>query len=70
MTRAAETGNGDLETAVEMVCEVGPLSRSLATVDAATRIAVVAAVREALQATVTARGVALGAACWIVRANA
>jgi SAM-dependent methyltransferase len=61
---------GDLERAVEMVCEVGPLSRALATVDAATRVAVVAAVRQTLQANTTARGVALGAACWIVRANA
>lgn len=61
---------GDLESAVQMVCEVGPLSRSLATVDAATRVAVIAAVRPALQANTTANGVALGAACWIVRANA
>lgn len=61
---------GDLESAIRMVCEVGPLSRSLATVDAATRLAVIAAVRPALQANTTANGVALGAACWIVRADA
>lgn len=60
----------DVDSAVEMISDVGPLSRSLATVDAATRTAVVGAVRQTLQATKTESGVALGAACWIVRANA
>jgi SAM-dependent methyltransferase len=60
----------DIESAVEMVCEVGPLSRSLTAVDATTRAAVVATVRKTLQTNITPRGVALGAACWIVRANA
>jgi SAM-dependent methyltransferase len=68
-TAALVLGN-DVESAVEMVCDVGPLSRSLANVDATTRAAVVGVVRHALQANTTPRGVALGAACWIVRANA
>ncbi len=60
----------DVDSALEMVCEVGPLSRSLAGVDPATRARVVAAVREPLRANLTPAGVALGAACWIVRASA
>jgi SAM-dependent methyltransferase len=68
-TTALVLGDG-IDSAVEMVCEVGPLSRSLSTIDTATRAAVVAAVRQTLQANTTPRGVALGAACWIVRANA
>jgi len=60
----------DVDSAVEMVCDVGPLSRSLAGADATARAAIVAAVRQTLHANTTATGVALGAACWIVRAKA
>jgi SAM-dependent methyltransferase len=67
---AALTLGGDVDSALEMVCDVGPLSRSLAGVDAATRERVVAAVREPLRANATAAGVAFGAMCWIVRAFA
>jgi SAM-dependent methyltransferase len=59
-----------VDSALEMVCDVGPLSRSLTGVDPSTRSRIVAAVREPLQANLTKAGVALGAACWIVRAVA
>jgi SAM-dependent methyltransferase len=59
-----------VDSALEMVSDVGPLSRSLAGMDPDTRSRIVAAVREPLQANLTAAGVALGAACWIVRAAA
>jgi SAM-dependent methyltransferase len=60
----------DVDTALEMVCEVGPLSRSLAGIDPAVRERIIAAVRAPLQAALTAGGVALGASCWIVHATA
>ncbi len=60
----------DVDSALEMVCEVGPLSRSLAEIDPQQRAPIVAAVREPLQAALTPAGVALGAACWIVHATA
>ena len=59
-----------VDSALQMVCEVGPLSRSLAGMDQSTRSRIVAAVREPLQANLTKAGVALGASCWIVRAAA
>ena len=60
----------DVETALEMVCEVGPLSRSLAGMDPALRSRIIEAVRAPLQAALTSSGVALGASCWIVTASA
>ena len=60
----------DVETALEMVCEVGPLSRSLAGLDPALRARIVEAVREPLQAAMTTGGVKLGASCWIAHASA
>ncbi len=60
----------DVDSALEMACDVGPLSRSLAEMDAAERARIIAAVREPLEANLTAAGVALGASCWIVRAAA
>lgn len=60
----------DVDTALEMVCEVGPLSRSFAAVDPALRAKIIAAVREPLQAALTPSGVTLGASCWIVHATA
>jgi SAM-dependent methyltransferase len=60
----------DVDTAVEMVCEVGPLSRSLAGIDPGLRARVIAAVRVPLQAGLTPSGVTLGASCWIVHAAA
>jgi SAM-dependent methyltransferase len=59
----------DVDAALEMVSDIGPLSRSLAGVDAATRTAVVAAVRSTLETNQSPQGVALGATCWIVRAG-
>jgi SAM-dependent methyltransferase len=60
----------DVATALEMVCEVGPLSRSLATLEPQLRSRIVAAVRTPIEANLKPTGVALGAACWIVRAAA
>jgi SAM-dependent methyltransferase len=60
----------DVDTAIEMVCEVGPLSRALAGVDPALRERIIAAVRVPLQAALTPSGIALGASCWIVHAAA
>jgi SAM-dependent methyltransferase len=60
----------DVASALEMVCDVGPLSRSLATLEPAQRSAIVEAVRAPLAANLKSHGVALGAACWIVRAAA
>jgi len=61
---------GNLDAAVEMICEVGPLSRSLASLDPDARAPIVASVRNALAPYVKPSGVMLGAACWIVRATA
>ena len=60
----------DVDSALEMVCEVGPLSRSLAGLDPAQRAPIVAAVRAPLQAALSPAGVVLGASCWIVHATA
>jgi SAM-dependent methyltransferase len=60
----------DVDTALEMVSDVGPLSRSLAGIDPALRARIVAAVRAPLQAALTPSGVTLGASCWIVHATA
>jgi len=59
----------DVDAALEMVCEVGPLSRSLAGIDPTVRARIIDAVREPLQANLTPAGVSLGAACWIVHAS-
>jgi SAM-dependent methyltransferase len=64
------TIGSNIDDALEQICEVGPLSRSLADVDPSIRTRVIAAVREQLQPNLTSAGVALGAACWIVRAAA
>jgi len=60
----------DVADAVEMVCKVGPLSRTMASLEREARSPIVAAVSEALAAHATSAGVLLGAACWIVRAVA
>jgi len=60
----------DVASALEMVCEVGPLSRSLATLEPALRTRILDAVRAPLEANLQPSGVKLGAACWIVRAVA
>jgi SAM-dependent methyltransferase len=60
----------DVDAALAMVCETGPLSRSLAMLEPAQRPPIVEAVGKALAAHIGASGVALGAACWIVRAAA
>ncbi len=59
-----------LDAALDMVCEVGPLSRVVSELDATTRTAVLAAVRAALQPHCGDAGVELDAACWIVQARA
>jgi SAM-dependent methyltransferase len=60
----------DVDTALEMVSDVGPLSRSLAGIEPALRARIIAAVRAPLQAALTPSGVKLGASCWIVHAAA
>jgi SAM-dependent methyltransferase len=60
----------DVDTALEMVCEVGPLSRAFVGIDPELRARTIAAVRAPLQAALTPSGVTLGASCWIVHAAA
>ncbi len=60
----------DVESALAIVRDVGPLSRSLGDMEPAQRAPIIAAVRDVLEANLTAAGVALGAACWIVQAAA
>jgi SAM-dependent methyltransferase len=58
------------ESATAQLLDVGPLSRAVADVDAATRSKVEMAVREALKPYAGKDGVALPAACWLVGALA
>ncbi len=59
----------DLETAATAAIETGPVSRLLVDVDDATRARVRVAVRDALTPYLGARGVAIPASTWIVRAR-
>jgi SAM-dependent methyltransferase len=62
-------GVTNLDQAVELMLEVGPLARAMRESDAAARTAVSAALREALAAHHTAEGVRLSGAVWIVTAR-
>jgi SAM-dependent methyltransferase len=59
---------GDLDEAATQIMEVGPLSRALQGVSPEVRARVHGAVREALAPHVSADGIRLPAACWVVRA--
>jgi SAM-dependent methyltransferase len=60
---------GGLDAAVENMLEIGPASRAVANVSAATRAKVAAAAREALAPYAKGNAVALGSAIWIVTAK-
>lgn len=62
-------GTTDLDAAVALALEIGPLSRVLSGVDAARLAAVRSAVREAFVPHVTTRGVMLPTATWLVTAR-
>ena len=59
---------GDLEQAVAVTLELGPMAAALREADPALRPRVADAVREALAPFATPAGVKLGSAAWIVRA--
>jgi SAM-dependent methyltransferase len=59
-----------LDAAAEQMMQVGPLSRLLADIDAATRGKIVLAVQGALQPYTSEKGVRPPAACWLVGARA
>ena len=59
---------GNLEQAVELVMQLGPLAAALREADADLRLRVAASVREAIAPYATPAGVKLGSAAWIVRA--
>jgi hypothetical protein len=60
---------GGLDEAVESAVEIGPLSRLLKEAPEDVRGRAVAAVREALAKHLTADGVVLPAACWLITAR-
>lgn len=60
----------NLDAAMGFLQQVGPLSRALAELDEAPRGQALDAAREALAPHVTADGLNLGAACWLVHARA
>ena len=62
-------GRSDLESAVELVVQIGPLGRALSTLPEATRTRAREAVREAFSAHHTPNGVRLPSATWIVTAR-
>ena len=59
-----------IDEALAFTVKMGPLSRSLATVDTAVRERVVAAVRDALVPEAKGGAIALAARCWLVKAIA
>ncbi len=59
-----------LDSAIALLQQVGPLSRALAELEGADRDQAIAAARAALEPHVTADGLNLGSATWIVRARA
>jgi ubiquinone/menaquinone biosynthesis C-methylase UbiE len=63
-------GGPDVEDALRMLMRLGPASRALAQVDAATRKAAIDAVREVLAPFQTADGVRMASAAWVVTARA
>jgi SAM-dependent methyltransferase len=59
----------DLDDALALVAEIGPVARVLPTLPAESRPAALAAVREALREGERPEGVVFDAACWIVTAR-
>lgn len=68
-TPALHVGDS-LDNAIALLQQVGPLSRALAELQGAARDDAIAAARAALEPHVTADGLNLGSATWIVRAGA
>jgi len=62
-------GSGDVDSAVEIILEIGPIARALSEADASLRPAAADAVREAIAPFATERGVELGASTWLVTAR-
>jgi SAM-dependent methyltransferase len=62
-------GSDNIDEAVELILEIGPISRALSEADPALRPVVARAVREAIVPHATPRGVELGAAVWFVTAQ-
>jgi SAM-dependent methyltransferase len=62
-------GNVDLDGAVQFALQMGPAAAALREADARAKEAAAASVRTALEPFVTAEGVRLGAAAWIVTAT-
>jgi SAM-dependent methyltransferase len=62
-------GSDDLDAAVELILEIGPVARALQEAGAEKRPAAAAAIREAVAPHLTPQGVELGAAVWIVTAR-
>jgi len=61
---------GDIDAAIDFLVRVGPMSRTLADLDAKTRAKALDAVQQSLAPHASADGVALNGACWVVTANA
>ena len=71
---ALSTGGGSesvdlVQEAIDFTLEVGPLSRLLAETDETIRTKIVTSMRAAFEPYLTAKGVRLGAACWLVEAH-
>jgi SAM-dependent methyltransferase len=62
-------GNDDIETAVHLALQIGPLGSALGALDEDVRGRARAAVREAFAPHLGPRGVTLGAAVWVVTAR-
>ncbi|MBN8610609.1 MAG: class I SAM-dependent methyltransferase [Deltaproteobacteria bacterium] len=62
-------GTEDVEAAVDLALEIGPLSRLLPSVDRAQHAAIRAAVRDAFVPHLTSEGVVLPTATWLVTAR-
>ncbi len=60
---------GGVEEAMEFMSEIGPMARALVELEGETREAALSAVRRALQENMTADGLSLGAAAWLVSAR-
>jgi len=63
-------GPGELASALDFAVQIGPVSRALATADAAARAAATEAIRAELARHETANGIALSAGNWLVSARA
>jgi SAM-dependent methyltransferase len=62
-------GSDKIDDAVELILEIGPISRALSEADPSLRPAAAQAVREAIAPHATSRGVELAAAVWLVTAR-